>query len=91
MREKYSFRAETKTTYTSALSIHSIQTETQSEKMLDFDAPHPLDKLLLIVDKKMKNKKRYYFQILKQFYLFPDSSIDTSLSNVSHYYAVLTG
>lgn len=47
--------------------------------------------MMLILDKKAKNRKRYYFQILKQFFLFPESSVDTSLSNVSQYYAVLTG
>lgn len=59
--------------------------------MLDFDAPHPLERMVFILDKRANNKKRYSFQILKQFFLFPDSSVDTSLSNVSQYYAVLTG
>lgn len=47
--------------------------------------------MVLILQKKMKNKKRYIFQILKQFLLFNESSIDTSVSNVSQYFAVLTG
>jgi len=59
--------------------------------MLEPQDVHPLEKLLLLLDKKTRNKKRYFLQILKQFVLFPDSSMSSSVSSVSGYFAVLTG
>lgn len=59
--------------------------------MLELQDVHPLEKLVLLLDKKTRNKKRYFLQILKQFILFPDSSMNSSVSSVSGYLAVLTG
>ena len=59
--------------------------------MLELHDAHPLEKLVLLLDRKVRNKKRFYFQILKQFILFPDSSLNSSVSSVSAYFAVLTG
>ena len=43
------------------------------------------------MEKKLKNKKRYSFQIFKQFLYFADQSLNSTLNIQNYEYAALVG
>ena len=69
----------------SLLSAEEIQRSRRKVRILSATLNSGIIQMQSILARKIRNKKSYTFQLLKQFLLFPDSSLSSSCLTVSKY------